>query len=71
MCAGVQSAQIRVLYRKGVSTMTVDTSKVCAVTDKKALGKLTSHAEVVCARCGAKAHDKVNVCEPVPIEPDH
>jgi len=51
--------------------MTVDTSKVCVVTDRNALEKLTSHAGVVCARCGAKAHDKVNVCEPLPIETDH
>jgi hypothetical protein len=51
--------------------MTVDISKVCAITDEKALGKLSTHAQVVCARCGAKTHDKVNVCEPVSIEPDH
>jgi len=51
--------------------MTGKTSKVCAVTDARILSKLASDAGVVCARCGAKAHDKVNVCEPVPFEPDH
>lgn len=45
--------------------------KVCAVTDSRLLGKLTSGAEFSCARCGAKAHDKASVCEPTPIEPDH
>jgi hypothetical protein len=51
--------------------MTGSKIKVCAVIDPKVLGKLSSDPEVVCARCGAKAHNKVNVCEPVPCEPDH
>ena len=53
--------------------MIVTTSKikVCAVTDARVLSKLTSDAEVVCARCGATAHNKSNVCDPVPYEPDH
>ena len=51
--------------------MTGKTYKVCAVTDARILSKLASDAGVVCARCGAKAHDKANVCEPVPFEPDH
>jgi hypothetical protein len=51
--------------------MTGNTSKVCAVTDARILSKLTSSAEVVCARCGAKAHSKANVCDPAPFEPDH
>jgi ribosomal protein L37E len=46
-------------------------AKVCAVTDSRLLGKLTRDAEVTCARCGAKAHDRSSVCEPVAIEPDH
>lgn len=46
-------------------------AKVCAVTDSRQLGKLTRDAEVVCARCGAKAHDSRSVCDPVAIEPDH
>ena len=56
---------------KGVYVMTVKHSKVCAVTDSRLLGKLSSEAEFSCARCGAKAHDKASVCEPVPLEPDH
>ena len=51
--------------------MTGSDTKVCAITDTGLLDRLTGNAAVVCARCGAKAHDKVNVCEPVPIEPDH
>jgi hypothetical protein len=46
-------------------------AKVCAVTDNRLLGKLTKNAEVVCARCGAKAHTSASLCEPVPVEPDH
>ena len=45
--------------------------KVCAVTDSRLLNKLTGEAEFSCARCGAKAHDKGSVCDPVPLEPDH
>jgi hypothetical protein len=45
--------------------------KVCAVTDEALLSDLSRNAEVLCARCGAKSHDKANVCEPVAIEPDH
>lgn len=51
--------------------MSANTSKVCAITDSHLLNKLTGNAEVVCARCGAKAHKAANVCEPVPFEPDH
>jgi len=51
--------------------MPVETAKVCAVTDSGLLGKLTREAEFSCARCGAKAHSKTSVCEPVPLEPDH
>ena len=45
--------------------------KICAVTDSRLLGKLSVEAEFCCARCGAEAHDKASVCEPVPLEPDH
>jgi len=46
-------------------------AKICAVTDSRLLGKLTKNAELTCVRCGAKAHDKDSLCEPVAIEPDH
>jgi len=46
-------------------------SKVCAVTDEALLRDLSRNAEVLCARCGARSHDKANVCEPVALEPDH
>jgi hypothetical protein len=59
------------ITKKGVYVMTGEQAKVCAVTDSRLLGKLTSEAEFSCARCGAKAHDKASVCEPIAIEPDH
>jgi hypothetical protein len=46
-------------------------AKICAVSDETLLKELSSKAEVVCARCGAKSHDKINVCEPIALEPDH
>lgn len=46
-------------------------TKVCAVTDDVLLRDLARNPEVICARCGAKSHDKANVCEPVALEPDH
>lgn len=51
--------------------MTRKNEKVCAVTDAGALSRLTRDAEYSCSRCGARAHDKASVCEPVEIEPDH
>jgi hypothetical protein len=51
--------------------MTGEYAKVCAVTDSSLLDKLTGAAEYSCAKCGAKAHEKTSVCEPIPLEPDH
>jgi len=51
--------------------MTTSNDKVCAVTDETLLKELSRNAEVECARCGARSHDKTNVCEPVAIEADH
>jgi len=51
--------------------MTKRNEKVCAVTDEALLRDLSRNAEVMCARCGARSHDKSSVCEPVAIEPDH
>jgi hypothetical protein len=58
-------------HHKGVDGMSVKDAKVCAVTDSRLLGTLTGEAEFSCARCGATAHAKENVCEPIPLEPDH
>jgi len=57
--------------KKGAAVMKKEHAKVCAVTDSRLLDKLTKNAEVVCARCGAKAHDKGSLCDPVAVEPDH
>ena len=51
--------------------MAGESLKVCAVTDSALLANLTGGAEFGCARCGAKAHDKGSVCDPVLLEPDH
>jgi len=59
------------VHEKGVHVMSVEQVKVCAVTDSRLLGTLAGEAEFSCARCGATAHDKNNVCEPIAIEPDH
>jgi hypothetical protein len=63
--------KLNVVHTKEVYVMTGSHSKVCAVTDPRLLGKLTGEAEFSCARCGAKAHDKTSVCEPIALEPDH
>jgi hypothetical protein len=59
------------LKKKGVYLMSGENVKVCAVTDSRLLNRLTGEAEFGCARCGAKAHDKSCVCDPVLLEPDH
>lgn len=51
--------------------MTRKNDKVCAVTDETLLKELGRNAEVICARCGARSHDRANVCEPLAIEADH
>jgi len=51
--------------------MTITSEKVCEVTDARELEEMSKEARVSCARCGAKAHDKASVCEPVALEPDH
>ena len=59
------------LFRKEVFVMASTSVKVCAVTDAEQLRALSGEAEFVCSRCGATAHNKANVCEPVKYEPDH
>jgi hypothetical protein len=56
---------------KEVRIMAGKNTKVCAVSDQTLLRDLSRNPEVICARCGAKSHDRDNVCEPVAIEPDH
>lgn len=51
--------------------MTGEHAKVCAVADSRLLDELTGAAEFSCARCGAKAHDRASVCDPIALEPDH
>jgi len=51
--------------------MTKRNEKVCAVSDENLLKELSKNAEVICARCGARSHNKNNVCEPIAIEADH
>jgi hypothetical protein len=51
--------------------MATRNDKVCTVTDETLLRDMSRNAEVMCARCGAKSHNKANICEPIAIEPDH
>jgi len=39
--------------------------KICNLTDMAAIRALSSEAFVTCGKCGAKAHDPANVCDPV------
>lgn len=39
--------------------------KICNITDKALVNKLSKDALVTCGMCGAKAHDPANVCDPV------
>ena len=39
--------------------------KICNITDKVQISKLSKDALVSCRLCGAKAHDPANVCDPV------
>jgi hypothetical protein len=41
--------------------------KICNIDDVAELGVLADHASVVCDRCGAKAHNAADVCDPVQI----
>ena len=46
-------------------------AKICAVSNVTRRRNLGKAPVVVCARCGATAHSKLNVCDPVALEPDH
>ena len=39
--------------------------KICNIEDASRAKELAAHATVTCARCGAKAGDPANVCDPV------
>lgn len=41
--------------------------KICNVEDASQVRSLSAHATVTCGRCGVKAHDPANVCDPVQI----
>jgi hypothetical protein len=47
--------------------MTGTRAKICNVEDTSQLGSLTAAATVYCGRCGAKAHEPANVCDPVQL----
>jgi hypothetical protein len=42
--------------------------KICNVDDASQARSLSKNATVSCGRCGVKAHDAANVCDPVPID---
>ena len=39
--------------------------KICNIENTAQLSSLTASATVTCGRCGAKANDPANVCDPV------
>jgi hypothetical protein len=41
--------------------------KVCAIDDTTQVHTLARQPTVLCNRCGAKAHDPANVCDPVQL----
>lgn len=41
--------------------------KICGLTDAGDVRTLSVDATVTCGRCGAKAHDPANVCDPVQL----
>lgn len=41
--------------------------KVCNISDDTTIHSLAKDATVTCGRCGMKANDPVNVCDPVQI----
>ncbi len=41
--------------------------KVCLIDDTNLINTLESGARFSCAKCGARAHDAVNVCDPVQL----
>ncbi|MBI2353787.1 MAG: hypothetical protein HYV06_01955 [Deltaproteobacteria bacterium] len=45
--------------------MSSESEKICNITDAAKISSLSADALVTCGRCGAKAHDPANVCDPV------
>ncbi|HYS43251.1 MAG TPA: hypothetical protein VEM32_04650 [Geobacteraceae bacterium] len=41
--------------------------KICNVEDASLARSLSKDATVSCSRCGVKAHDAANVCDPVSL----
>jgi len=41
--------------------------KICNVDNASQIGSLAKQATVTCGKCGAKAHDAANVCDPVQL----
>lgn len=41
--------------------------KICNIEDTSKARLLAKEATVTCGRCGAKAHEPANVCDPVQI----
>jgi hypothetical protein len=54
-----------------VLIMTDTRPKICGVSDSRMKIMLASNPEFVCDRCGNRAHSKITLCEPIPLEPDH
>jgi len=41
--------------------------KVCLIDDTTVISSLEAGARFACGKCGARAHDAVNVCDPMQL----
>ncbi len=41
--------------------------KLCTIEDSSKISSLSANATVSCSRCGVKAHDPADVCDPVQL----
>jgi hypothetical protein len=42
-------------------------NKICNIEDVDEVSALSDGASVMCAKCGSKAHEAANLCDPVQI----
>ncbi|MBT1077089.1 hypothetical protein [Geobacter grbiciae] len=45
--------------------------KLCTIEDTGTISSLSAHATVSCSKCGVKAHDPADVCDPVQLPEAH
>ncbi|GLI39855.1 hypothetical protein KI811_01320 [Geobacter hydrogenophilus] len=45
--------------------------KLCTMEDTGTISSLSANATVSCSKCGVKAHDPADVCDPVQLPEAH